>query len=233
MNVRGGAPSIDAVIEKGTRALSPAEFQLVWEHEEALVIDTRRKEAFANSFIPGSIFIGLDDNFAPWVGTLVTDLQQPILLVVDEDRVEEAVVRLSRVGYDHSIGYLKGGVCAWKEAGFATSYLEEVSADVFACLYKVDRSINLLDVRRENEYKAQHLEGAVNMPLDFLNTHMSELDKTKEYHIHCAGGYRSVITSSILASRGFTHIINIKGGFKALQGTGLPLTAYQEQTSML
>lgn len=233
MNVQGGVPTIDEVIKRGTRALTPAEFKLVWEHEEALVIDTRRKEAFANSFLPGSIFIGLDDNFAPWVGTLVTNLKQPILLVADEDRVEEAVVRLSRVGYDNSIGFLKGGVCAWKEAGYETGHVEEVSADVFASLYKVDKQINLLDVRRESEYRTQHLEGAVNFPLDFINQHMSELDKSKEYYLHCAGGYRSLITASILKARGYDQIVNIKGGFKALSGTGLALTDFKEQASML
>lgn len=233
MNVQGGIPAVDEVIKKGTRALTPAEFQLLWEHEEALVIDTRHKDAFAKSFLPGSIFIGLDDNFAPWVGTLVTNLQQPILLVTDEDRVEEAVIRLSRVGYDNAIGYLKGGICAWKEGGYETDNLEEVNADVFASLYRIDKQINLLDVRRESEYRTQHLEGAVNFPLDFINQHMSELDKNQEYYLHCAGGYRSVITASILKSRGYNHIVNITGGFKALYGTGLPLTVFEEQKSML
>jgi len=233
MNVQGGVPSIDEIIKKGMRALAPAEFHLVWEHEEALVIDTRGKEAFANSFIPGSIFIGLDDNFAPWVGTLVTDLQQPILLIAGEGRVEEAVIRLSRVGYDNPIGYLKGGVCSWKEAGYETGTLEQVTADVFAALYKATPSVNLLDVRRESEYRAQHIEGAVNFPLDFLNQRMSELDKSKEYYLHCAGGYRSVITASILKARGFNNMVNIRGGFNALRTTGLPLTRYEEQKSML
>lgn len=233
MNVQGGVPAIDEVIKRGTMPLPPVEFQLVWDHEEALVIDTRRKEAFANSFIPGSIFIGLDDNFAPWVGTLVANLKQPILLVADEDRVEEAVVRLSRVGYDNSIGYLKGGICAWKEAGYKTDSVEEVSADVFACLYRVDKQINLLDVRRESEYRTQHLEGAVNFPLDFINQHMNELDKNAAYYLHCAGGYRSLITASILKARGFHQIVNIKGGFKALRGTGLALSDFKEQASML
>ncbi|AXY74043.1 MBL fold metallo-hydrolase [Paraflavitalea soli] len=233
MNVQGGMPDIEEVIKRGTMPLPPAEFQLVWDHEEALVIDTRRKEAYANSFIPGSIFIGLDDNFAPWVGTLVSNLRQPILLVADEDRVEEAVVRLSRVGYDNSIGYLKGGICAWKEAGYRTDSVEEVSPDVFASLYRVDKQINLLDVRRESEYRTQHLEGAVSFPLDFINQHMSELDKSKEYYLHCAGGYRSLITASILQSRGYNRIVNIKDGFKGLVGTGLPLTAFEEQRSML
>lgn len=233
MNVQGGMPAIEEVIKRGTRALSPAEFQWAWDQEAALVIDTRRKETFAQCFIPGSIFIGLDDNFAPWVGTLVTNLQQPILLVADEDRVEEAVVRLSRVGYDHAIGFLKGGVEAWKEEGYATDSIDELSADVFASLNRINRSINILDVRRSSEYRTQHLQGAVNFPLDFINAHMDELDRNEAYYLHCAGGYRSLIAASILKARGFRNIVNIKGGFKALSGTGLPLTAFEPQASML
>jgi glyoxylase-like metal-dependent hydrolase (beta-lactamase superfamily II)/rhodanese-related sulfurtransferase len=233
MNVQGGIPGMDEIIKKGTRPLTPAKFLRVWENEDALVIDTRRKDVFSQGFLPGSIFIGLDDNFAPWVGTLVSNLQQPLLLVTDEDRVEEAVVRLSRVGYDNSIGFLKGGIAAWKAAGYETDALDEINADVFANLYQGDKKVNLLDVRRESEYNTQHVEGAVNFPLDFINQHMNELDKNKEYYLHCAGGYRSVITSSILKARGYNQIVNIQGGFKALSGTGLPLTAFEAQQSML
>lgn len=233
MNVQGGVPSMDEVIKRGTRAFAPAEFQWAWDQEAALVIDTRRKETFAQCFIPGSIFIGLDDNFAPWVGTLVTNLQQPILLVADEDRVEEAVVRLSRVGYDHAIGFLKGGVEAWKEEGYATDSIDELSADVFASLNRINKNINILDVRRASEFRTQHLQGATNFPLDFINAHMDELDRNEAYYLHCAGGYRSLIAASILKARGFRYIVNIKGGFKALSGTGLPLTIYEAQASML
>ncbi|MBO9562662.1 MAG: MBL fold metallo-hydrolase [Niastella sp.] len=233
MNVQGGIPAVEEVIKKGTRALTPEAFQWAWEQEAALVIDTRSKEAFAECFIPGSIFIGLDDNFAPWVGTLVANLEQPILLVADEDRVEEAVVRLSRVGYDHAIGYLKGGIAAWKEDGYSTDSIDELSADVFASLHNINKNIHVLDVRRASEYRTQHLEGAMNFPLDFINAHMDELDKDEAYYLHCAGGYRSLITASILKARGFRYIVNIKGGFKTLSGTGLPLTTYEVQASML
>jgi hydroxyacylglutathione hydrolase len=233
MNVKGGLPAIDDVIKRGTRALSPQEFQMVWEDEEALVIDTRSKEIFPSAFIPGSLFIGLDDNFAPWAGALITNMKQPILLITEQGREEEAVIRLSRVGYDSAIGYLKGGIEAWKNAGFAIDTLAEETAEEFANLYKQDKNILLLDARKESEFNSQHIEGAINFPLDFINQHMSMLDKNKQYHIHCAGGYRSVITSSILKSRGFNHIINIKGGFKALDATGIPKTTFTKQETML
>lgn len=234
MNLKGGLESIDDVIAKGKRALNAREFQTVWESMEALVLDTRAKEDFAAEHIPGSVFIGIDDNFAPWVGTLITDLQQPILFIADKDREEEVVVRLSRVGYDNAIGYLDGGIQAWKEAGFETKALKEISAEDFATLYEMDPvHINLLDARRKSEYESEHLVGAINFPLDFINQHMAELDRNKKYYIHCAGGFRSVIMCSILLGRGFDKLVNIRGGYKALSQTGLQKTKYVEPTTML
>jgi rhodanese-related sulfurtransferase len=233
MNLQGGIPSIDDVISRGTTELDPKSFQLIWEAEEALVIDTRSKDIFPQAYLPGSIFIGLDDNFAPWAGTLITDLKQPILLVTDEGREEEAVLRLSRVGYDNTMGYLKGGIETWKKAGFETESLKEINAEEFAELYLSKKDIALLDARRESEYNSQHIEGAINFPLDFINQNMSMLDKNKQYYMHCAGGYRSVIAASILKARGFNNIINIRGGFKALSNTMLPKTRFMEQKTML
>lgn len=233
MNLKGGIDSIDDIVKRGTRALTPNEFQLVWESEEALVIDTRNKDIFPKGFLPGSIFIGLDDNFAPWVGALVTNLKQPILLITDEGREEEAVIRLARVGYDNAIGYLEGGVEAWKAAGLGTDTLNEISAEEFAALYTANNTINLLDARKESEYNSQHLVGAMNFPLDFINQHMSMVDRDKQYYIHCAGGFRSVIMASILKSRGYNKVINIKGGFKALSNTGLAQSAFHERKTML
>jgi glyoxylase-like metal-dependent hydrolase (beta-lactamase superfamily II)/rhodanese-related sulfurtransferase len=234
MNLRGGLESIDDIIAKGKHPLTPKEFQAVWESMEALVLDTRSKEAFAAGHVPGSIYIGIDDNFAPWVGTLITDLKQPILFLVEEGREEEVVIRLSRVGYDNTVGYLKGGITAWKEAGFDTNKLKEISAEEFATLYEMDnKHINLLDVRRKSEFDSEHLEGAENFPLDFINHNMSQLDRNKKYYIHCAGGYRSVIMSSILKSRGYDNVVNIRGGYKALSQTGLKKTKYKEPTTML
>lgn len=234
MNLKGGIESIDDIIAKGKRPLTAKEFQTIWETMEALVLDTRSKESFAAQHVPGSVFVGLDDNFAPWVGTLITDLKQPILFIAEEDREEEVVVRLSRVGYDNTIGYLKGGVEAWKNEGYETDSLKEISAEEFATLYEMGgQTINLLDARRKSEFDSEHLLGAENFPLDFINQNMSQLNRGKKYFIHCAGGYRSVIMSSILKSRGFENIVNIKGGYKALSQTGLKKTRYVEPTTML
>ena len=234
MNLKGGMESIDEIIARGKRPLTAREFQTVWESMEALILDTRSKELFVAEHIPGSIFIGLDDNFAPWVGTLITDLKQPILFLSEEGREEEVVVRLSRVGYDNTIGFLQGGMKAWKEAGFDTETIKEISAEEFTTLYEKDsRHINLLDARRKSEFDSEHLVGAENFPLDFINQNMSRLDRSKRYYIHCAGGYRSVIMCSILKSRGFDKLVNIRGGYKALGQTGLKKTHYVEPTTML
>lgn len=233
MNVKGGLGSIDDIIQRGTRGLHPKEFQMVWEAEEAVVIDTRSKDEFPKAFIPGSIFIGLDDHFAPWVGALITDLKQPILLITDEGREEEAVVRLARVGYDYTTGYLKGGVEAWIKEGLEIDTLEEISANDFESLYLKNPDLHLLDARKESEYESQHILGANNFPLDFINQNMHMLKKDKTYYIHCAGGYRSVITASILKARGYENVINILGGFKALSATSLAKSDFATQKTML
>jgi len=234
MNLKGGVDSIDDIIARGMRELNPREFQAAWESLEAMVLDTRGKDVFAAMHIPGSVFIGLDDNFAPWAGTLITDLKQPILFLADEGKEEEVIVRLSRVGYDNPVGFLKGGIWAWKEAGFDTTVLEEIDAETFAALYESGtEEVNLLDARRKSEYEAEHLEGAENFPLDFINHNMAQLDRNKKYYIHCAGGYRSVIMCSILQSRGFENLVNIRGGYKALSQTGLKKTKYTEPKTML
>ena len=234
LNLKGGMESIDDIIRKGKNPLSAKEFEAIWESTDALVLDTRKKEEFAAEHIPGSIFIGVDDSFAPWVGTLITDLKQPILFVADEGREEEVIVRLARVGYDHTIGFLKGGVAAWKEAGYATDLIKEISPENFATLYEMDnKHTYLLDARRKSEFDSEHLVGAENFPLDFINQNMAQLDRNKKYFIHCAGGYRSLIMCSILKSRGFDHLVNIKGGYKVLSQTGLPKTKYSAPKTML
>jgi glyoxylase-like metal-dependent hydrolase (beta-lactamase superfamily II)/rhodanese-related sulfurtransferase len=234
MNLRGGILSIDEILKHGTRALNAREFQAAWEGLDALVIDTRHQDEFAKEHIPGSVFIGLDDNFAPWVGTLITDLRQAILFIADEGREEEVVIRLSRVGYDQTMGYLAGGVASWSEAGFDTDSLPQVTATEFAEIYKKQpQTTMVLDARRKSEFDSEHLVGASNFPLDFVNANMSSLDKSGTYYVHCAGGYRSVILISILRARGFQNLINIKGGFKALRETGLSLSQYQAPVTML
>lgn len=228
-----GYESIDTVLNRGLHKLSPRGFKAAWAEEEALVIDTRHQDEFAKGFIPGSIFIGIDDNFAPWVGALILDLKQPILFIAEPGREEEVVTRLARVGYDNAIGYLEGGIEAWKMADEEVDIMDQIAPTAFAHLYK-EQSINLLDARRISEFDTQHIEGAVNFPLDFINKNLGQLNRNDQYYIHCAGGYRSVIAASILKARGFEHIVNIMGGFKALQETALlPMTAISIQASEL
>jgi len=225
---------IDDIIAKGTKGLSLNEFLAVWESTNALVLDTRNKKEFAKAFIPGSIFIGVEDQFAPWAGSLITDLKQPLLIICEENKEEEVVVRLARVGHDNTLGFLKGGIQTWMEAGNDIDSIKEIAAEDFAVLYANDaENIQLLDARKESEYNSQHIIGAENFPLDFINRNMSMLNKNKTYYIHCAGGYRSLIACSILKARGFDNVINIKGGFKILATTALNKTSYVAPRTML
>jgi rhodanese-related sulfurtransferase len=228
-----GYGSFDEVLNKGNTALSVKDFKYAWEATDALVIDTRTKEIFPTEFIPGSIYIGIDDTFAPWVGTLVTDLQQSILFVADEGKEEEVVTRLARVGYDNCIGYLKGGIDAWVADGNETDSLQEITPDRFEKLFSENDGINLLDVRRESEFHAQHAIGAENFPLDFINRSMPSLNRDKTYYVHCAGGYRSLIACSILKARGFNQVINIQGGITELLKTNLMFTQYHAPVTLL
>ncbi len=232
MNVKG-YPSIDDVLQQGMNPLNVAAFQMVWETTNAVVIDTRSKNEFPHGFIPGSVFIGIDETFAPWVGALIPDLMQPILIIADETREEEVMIRLARVGYDNPIGYLKGGIEAWRAAGQELETIPEMSAEDFAKHVKFHPEPNLLDVRRESEYNSEHLVGADNFPLDYINRNMSALDNQKSYYLYCGGGFRSLIAASILRSRGFEHIVNIRGGYKELAATDLPRTAHVEVNTEL
>ncbi|MCB0601045.1 MAG: MBL fold metallo-hydrolase [Saprospiraceae bacterium] len=227
-----GYESFDEVTDRGLQALSPRAFRVAWEGEEALVLDARSAISYAQEHIPGSIFIGLDGSFAPWVGTLITDLKQKILFIADAGTEEEVVTRLARVGYDFAIGYLDGGVQAWKAAGFETDKVEEVEGYVYATTYK-DHDTNLLDVRRASEFDAQHVRGALNFPLDFINKNMAQLDRNRKYYVQCASGYRSVIAISILKARGFEQLVNVRGGINELALTDIPMTEFVEQSTEL
>ncbi len=220
-----GVDSLDAVMAKGNVALDVETFEAMANHEGALVLDTRHQSNFINGFIPNSIFIGVDGSFAPWVGALISDLQQPIVLLADDGREEEVITRLSRVGYDNTLGYLKGGIEAWKAAGKEIDTLVSVSAGVLKEKLETE-TINVLDVRKPGEYQAEHIEKAKNTPLDFINNEMHRIDKDTEYYIHCAGGYRSVIFASILKSRGFDKVIDVAGGFGAIVKEGIPVTDF-------
>ncbi len=218
MNIQG-YDSIDKVLERGQHALDPGAFETAANETNALILDTRNPQTFAKGFVPNSINIGIDGNFAPWVGTLIPDIKQEILLIADEGREEEVITRLARVGYDFTIGYLKGGLDAWKNAGKEVDRITSISADELADIMS-KKQINILDVRKQSEYRSEHLIDAENASLDFINTSMLQVDKNKTCYVHCASGYRSMVFTSILKARGYDNLIDVKGGFKALKESG-------------
>ena len=220
-----GYEDIDEVLERGTRALSPEAFEAAANETGALVLDVRHQDEFVKGHIPRSIFIGLKGDFAPWVGALIADTEQPLLLVTPAGKEAEAVTRLSRVGFDHALGYLEGGYEAWKAAGKETDQLRSLPASEL----EQELAENLgkvYDVRKESEFASEHLKEAHNTPLGVLNDYLASYPKEEGFYLHCAGGYRSVIAASILKSRGYHQLTNIEGGFDALKETGLPRTDY-------
>jgi hydroxyacylglutathione hydrolase len=228
MNVKmnkEGYESFSEVLSRGIQALDPEAFETAANETGALVLDTRKAGEFAKGFIPNAINIGLDGQFAPWVGALIP-LQQPILLITEEGREAEAVTRLARVGYDHTLGYLKGGFTAWIQAGKDIDTVKSVPADEFAGRIQQEKETLVVDVRKPSEYDAEHVEGAINVPLDYLNEHISRLPKDKLFYLHCAGGYRSMIAASILKARGWDNLIDIAGGFSAIAKTNMAKTNY-------
>ncbi|WP_434035448.1 MBL fold metallo-hydrolase [Formosa sp. 4Alg 33] len=220
-----GYDNIDAVIEKGTKALNPDEFETVANTVDALVLDVRHQKDFIKGHIPRSIFIGLDGGFAPWVGALIKDTKQPILLVTDPGMEEEAVIRLSRVGFDNTLGYLKGGFDAWKTEGKEFDTISSITAEAFKARLETEK-LHVFDVRKDTEYVSEHIDSAKNASLEFINEHLSEIPKDEPFYVHCAGGYRSVIAASILKSRGFHNLIDVAGGMKAIREAGIPLTNF-------
>lgn len=229
MNVQG-YESLDSILEKGSKALDPHTFEAVANATDALLLDTRDANAFAKAHIPNSINIGIDGNFAPWVGALITDIKQAILIIADEGREQEVITRLSRVGFDHSIGCLKGGIAAWQAAGFATNQIKRLNPTEFATTYKAGTLT--IDVRNAAEYRSEHLSHAINIPLDDINNHLSEFPKDQAFVIHCAGGYRSMIAASILSARGWQNCADVEGGFSAIKPLGLACITQTCQTKL-
>lgn len=220
MNIRG-YESIDSVLNRGMRALGPEAFEVAANETSALILDTREAQVFAKGFIPNSINIGIDGNFAPWVGALIPDIKQPLLLVTDEGREKEVVTRLARVGYDNAIGHLEGGIEAWKKADRETDTIESIAVEELAKRMERDPDLHILDVRKQSEHLSEHVIGAENIALDYINEHVAEVSKDKKYYVHCAGGYRSMIFASILRARGYENLVDIRGGFKAIKDSGL------------
>lgn len=217
-----GVQAVKGVMERGLTAHYPDEFEDLVNNTDALIIDTRKPDAFGKGFIPRSIFIGIDGDFAPWVGTLVRDIQQEILIVADEGREEEVVKRLARVGYDNVLGYLKGGIEAWVASRRETDEIDSVSAEEFAEIYKRNNLI-IKDVRKTTEFETGHIKDAESIPLAQISELMTEFDKEESNYVHCAGGYRSMMAASILKSRGYHNVVNIEGGFGAIVGTDVVL----------
>ena len=220
MNIQG-YDSIDKVLERGQHAMSPAAFETAANETGALILDTRDPQVFAKGFIPNSINIGIDGSFAPWVGAMIPDIKQEILLVAEKGREAEVITRLARVGYDYTIGFLENGFEAWEKSGKEIDQIISMDAVAVAALRAKDSSIKIVDVRKASEYNSEHIVGVQNAPLDFINDSMAAIDKNQTYYVHCQGGYRSMIFISILKARGFDHLIDIKGGYKELKDSGM------------
>ena len=218
-----GYKSLDEVVKFSRKPLSIKEFELVANETDAIVLDVRHQSEFIKGFVPQSIFIGLGGTFAPWVGALIKDTTQPILLITPIGEEKTTITRLSRVGFDNVLGFLDGGFEAWEKANKEIDILESVSADVLE--EKINENAIVFDVRKPGEHTSEHIEGVPNTPLDFLNNHIAEFPKDKDFYVHCAGGYRSVIASSILKSRGYHNVIDVAGGYGAIKKTNIKRTA--------
>lgn len=222
MNIQG-YESLENIMNKANKALLAEEFETIANQTDALVLDVRHENDFVKEHIPGSIFIGLHGQFAPWVGALIRDTKQPILLITPDGMEKETITRLSRVGFDNTLGYLKGGLNTWKIAGFETDTIDSISPEEFASKYE---NYIVVDARKPSEYNAEHVEKAINIPLDYVNEQLAEVPKEEPFFLHCAGGYRSVIMSSILKSRGYHNMINVEKGMAGIRNTNVPLTTF-------
>lgn len=234
MNVmmnKKGYHSFDEVLSKGLYALKPEQFEEIAEASGALILDVRNNGEFAKEFIPQSVNIGLDGDFAPWVGALVEDVNQLILLVTKPGDEEEAVTRLSRVGFDHILGFLEGGIEAWKNNGKETDIVNRISAGQFEREIE-EKEVKIIDVRKESEYAAEHVNNAYSKPLAYINEWIDEIRPGEHFYLHCAGGYRSMMAASILQARGYRNFTEIEGGFKAIAATGVSKSDFVCQTKI-
>ena len=233
MNIKG-YESFDDVMKRGTQALSARAFEAAANETDALLLDTRDAQKFSEGFIPNSINIGIDGNFAQWLGALIPDVKQQILLVTDPGREEEVITRMARVGYDYCIGYLDGGFETWKKAGMEIDTIQRVSVEQLSQILEANPDTPVFDVRKKSEYSSEHVQSFENAPLDFVNESMLLIPKGKTVYVHCAAGYRSMIFSSILRARGYDNLVDVAGGFKALkESEKFKLTDYVCPTTLL
>ncbi|MBS1535237.1 MAG: MBL fold metallo-hydrolase [Bacteroidetes bacterium] len=231
MNLQG-YESLDLILDRAQQPLTPEEFAHKALHEHAIMLDVRSAGDFANGFIPGSINIGIDGNFAMWVGEMIADIQQPILLIADPDKEVEALIRLSRVGYDRTIGYLEGGFNRWKQAGKPVETVDRISAEELKNRLNTG-IIPVIDVRKKSEFDSEHLVGAVNIPMNELYKRLDEIPKDEPFVLHCAGGYRSMIAASILKQLGWNNFVDVSGGFAEIKQSQLPVTEYVCPSTLL
>ncbi|MDV3538096.1 MBL fold metallo-hydrolase [Elizabethkingia anophelis] len=234
MNVamnKKGYESFDQVLEHGLKPLSAEAFEAMADETGALILDTRPASEFHKGFIPQSVNIGVKGDFAPWVGAMIVDVNQPLLLVTDEGSEEEVITRLSRVGFDNVVGYLKGGLSAWQSAGKETDSVERITPEEFAQRYTEDSKI--IDVRKEGEYAAEHIAEAYSRPLAYINTWIKDIDPKEHFFLHCAGGYRSMIAASILQARGYRNFTEVEGGFGKIKLTEVPTTDFVCQSKTM
>ncbi len=234
MNVamnKKGYSSFEAVLKRGMKALTPSELEAALEVTDAVVLDVRNAGNFSKGFIPRSINIGLKGDFAPWVGALMVDVKQAIVLVTEVGEEEESITRLARVGFDNVIGYLKGGFDAWAQAGKEVDSVNRITATQFKNELEVGKT-KVVDVRKESEYSAEHVEEAYSRPLASINTWFMELNNDEPFYLHCAGGYRSMIAASILKSRGIHNFKEVEGGFKSIAEAGVPKTDFVCQSKI-
>jgi glyoxylase-like metal-dependent hydrolase (beta-lactamase superfamily II)/rhodanese-related sulfurtransferase len=223
-----GYGSFEKVLERGLVPLSVETFESIANHEGAIVLDTRERAEFAKGYIPKSLYIGLDGSFAGWVGTLIVDIEQPIIFVTDPGFEEEVVTRLARVGYDNTLGYLEGGFDAWEAAGKDVETMDQISSRDLKAKIESGEKINILDVRRVAEFEAERIPSATSFPLDYINEQMDSINRDETYYVHCVSGYRSLTANTILKPRGFTKVVDVIGGLDAIRTSGIELTELVE-----
>ena len=231
---RKGYEEFDSVLVKNSKPLSVTEFEFLAKENDVLILDTRHQDEFVKGFVPNAYFIGIQGDFAPWVGTVIENIDQKIIFIAEPGKEEEVITRLSRIGYDNVLGYLEGGFDAWKNAGKEIDSIESIDISEFEKIYTENPEINILDVRRAGEFDSEHVKSAQNLPVDYIHKNLHEASDSKKYFVHCAGGYRSVIFASIAKSKGYNELVNIEGGFGKMKNSDVfPKTEFVCPTTML